>query len=696
MYSSNSELGIYYRDTRYVQTWEMSFNGQRPVSLSHDLRYRGGTVVLSMTNRDLPTLSGSGRIPRDTLLFRRVISLFGDTLYETMEIRNFDSQPHDIEIQQWIGGRFDDLFEVRGFLRAHRGKMLAPSEYTENGRQTTVLQYEGLDGVTRRTFIQRFFEAEKVRLSPGLAGYFARVHVPAKGTALLRTIVSFDRPSDGKFHGVPYDELSLANKMALLSKGVDTYPFAGLTFKSDHLILNRAIENAQTDIFMLMTEESGGIHYPYAGVPWFSAPFGRDGIITAYQLLPWYPKVAKGVLEYALRMLGNRDDPFTDEQPGKVFHELRQGEMAHTREVPFIPYYGSVDSTPLCLILLHEYVRWTMDLEFLKRWWPEALRAMSWIEKWGDSDGDGFLEYAKRSPTGLINQGWKDSHDSIMHADGRLAVAPIRLCEVQGYAFRARIAMSALARLLGKTELAARFRIEALQLRIRFLEKFWEYERKFVHLALDATSRPCAVLSSNMGHCLWSEILESSQAQGVVGHLMSQSMFSGYGIRTLADTEASYNPMSYHNGSVWPHDNSLIMEGLRYYGYTQELERLASAFIGVLETSADFRLPELFCGFRKRADTPPVPYEVACKPQAWAAGSVFLMLKSLIGISIDPDQSHVVIKIPILSPQLTTLEIKGLRGRDWEMDLSFRRGRTGVTADVTRKTGSVRVLQVHS
>jgi glycogen debranching enzyme len=700
LYTSGSELGFYYRDTRYLQTWEMTFNGQRPIALAHELKFRGNTVVFSMTNRDLPRIDGKGRIQREKLLIRRILALHNDTLFETVEIRNFDNEPYDLQIEQWAGGRFDDLFEVRGFWRPKRGRMLAPIEETHpGGRTMTVLQYEGLDSRVRKTYLMRYFEAEKIRVSPTLVGYFTQVTVPAKGTVFLKTQASFDRPPQDEFLGSSFEGLTVAEKMSLLGKETETFPFWALTMRTDNSMMNRAIKNAQTDIFTLLTEEEldGGkekIHYPYAGIPWFSAPFGRDGIITAYQLLPWYPEFARGVLEYAFRTLGSREDPFTDEQPGKVFHEMRRGEMAMTREVPFIPYYGSVDSTPLALILLYEYIRWTMDVETLKRWWPEALRAMSWIEKWGDFDGDGFLEYAKQSPTGLVNQGWKDSHDSIMHENGDLAQAPIKLCEVQGYAFRARIAMSGLARLLGKNDLAQRFRLEALQLKIRFMENYWDFAKQYIYLALDGQSKPCKVMSSNMGHCLWSEILDQDQARAVANHLMSEAMFSGYGIRTLADTEVAYNPMSYHNGSIWPHDNSMIMEGFRRYGFVRELEQLALAMIGVLESSDDFRLPELFCGFRRRGGGPPVPYEVACKPQAWAAGSIFLMIRAMLGIQMDVDQNHVVLNSPILTPRISRLEVCGLKGRDWELDLLFKRGTSGVTVDVTRKRGNVRVLTV--
>jgi glycogen debranching enzyme len=694
LYSSGSELGVYYNDTRYLGIWEMTINGSAPISLAHELRFGGSTAVFSMTNRDIPRLNGDGRISRDTFLIRRIMTLYEDALYETVEIKNFDTVNHPLQIEQWVGGRFDDIFEVRGFDRPKRGKMMPTEEVRQSGELISILQYEGLDGHVRKSYIQRFFEGEKIRISPGLAGYFTRIEAPAKSVILLKTIVSFDVMSEGRFQKRPYGQLSIAEKMQTLSSGQSDNPFSSLTFSSDNAIVNRSISNAQTDIYMLLTEEPGNLLYPYAGIPWFSAPFGRDGIITAYQLLPWYPNVAKGVLNYIFSTLGTKVDPFTDEEPGKIFHEMRRGEMAVNREVPFIPYYGSVDSTPLALILLSEYIAWTWDKKSLEEWWPFALKALDWIDQWGDSDGDGFVEYIKKSPTGLINQGWKDSHDSVMHRDGQLAKPPISLCEVQGYAFRARMGMSGLARFLGQNTLAERLRRDALLLKSLFTEKFWDSEGQFFYLALDGAHRPCAVRSSNMGHALWSHIATQEQAVEVVRALMSDAMFSGHGIRTLARGEASYNPLSYHNGSIWPHDNSLIMEGFRYYGYTAQLENLSLALLGVLESSTDFRLPELYCGFRKRGSEPPVPYEVACKPQAWAAGSIFLMLKSMLGISMDLDQSHLVFNSPLLTPKMNYLEVKNLRGRDWEMDLVIHRAKFDTTVEIRRKHGNVRVLTV--
>ena len=694
IYSPSSELGFYYNDTRYLSVWETLINGVASVPLAQEARFGGSTLVFSMTNRDLECIGGGPRIPRDTFLIRRVLTWEFDTLFETLELKNFSGRAHELQLELWAGGRFDDLFEVRGFPRARRGRLLPPKESVIGNRRITQLQYEGLDGQIRRTFVQRLFGIEKIRVSPNLAGHFTRVTVPAQGGVSLRSVVSFDQVSDCHFRGRPYDKISLTDKMRLLHEHGRHSHFAALKFECDNAIVSRAIHNAQTDIAMLLTTESSGDLYPYAGIPWYSAPFGRDGLIAAYQLLPWYPGIASGVLNYVFARLGTKNDSFTDEQPGKIFHELRRGEMAHTREVPFIPYYGSVDSTPLGVILLYEYVRWTGDTESLRKWWPQALQALEWIRKWGDPDGDGFLEYAKQSPNGLVNQGWKDSNDSVMHADGTLAPSPICLCEVQAYAFRARMGMSQLARLMGDAERADALRLEALRLRSLFIERFWDSDRSIIYLALDGASQPCAVRSSNMGHCLWGQILPPEMAAEVAKHLVSDSMFSGYGIRTLADTEAAYNPLSYHNGSVWPHDNSIIMEGFRNYGFNDGLLKMVNAMMGVLETSNDFRLPELFCGFRRRGNNPPVPYEVACKPQAWAAGSVFLMIKSMLGLTKELDQSYLVFNSPLLPSSISLLEVRGLAGKGWELDLRFRRSQNGTSVEVLRRQGSVRVLTV--
>ncbi len=690
-YSEASELGIYYNDTRYLSLWETLFNGLSPIPLANQLRYGGNTIVVSMTNPDLPTPDG-GRIPRDTLLIRRFLSFVGDRLFENVVIRNFDTVTRTLEIEQWIGGSFDDIFEVRGFIRPKKGRLLPFEERRDAKGSESILYYEGLDGRVRSSHIHRLFPNRKILLADTSSAVQARIVIPPKSDFQLKTVVAFDQPWNEKIRDERFADLTVNEFVGAISNSRKNEALGGARIETDNAILNRAIHNARVDIRMLLTSESDGNVYPYAGIPWFSAPFGRDGIITAYQLLPWYPELAKGVLEYIWTTQGSRIEPFTDEQPGKIFHEMRRGEMASLREVPFIPYFGSVDSTPLALILLHEYVRWSGDLESLRRWWPSALRALEWVLKVGAPGPQGFLEYARLAPTGLVNQGWKDSHDSIMHADGRLAEAPIRLCEAQAYSFRARTAMAELALTMGDPGLSEDLRRGALRFKAFFRDHFWNADRGFVNLALDRNNAPCEVMSSNMGHCLWARLLDAEQVESVTRHLMDDSMFSGYGVRTLADTELAYNPLSYHNGSIWPHDCSIILEGLRMHHQTAAVSRLGEAMLSVLESSQDFRLPELFCGFRKRANEPPVPYQVACKPQAWAAGSIFLMLKAMLGLELDPSGKHLIFHSPRLWDKVTRMDIHGLQARGWTADIRIEATNHGARAQLIRSTGDIRVL----
>jgi glycogen debranching enzyme len=727
IYSQQSELGVYWNDTRFLSVWEMTLNGQSPVALQNELRYGGSTAVLSMTNRDLPALSGDPRerIPRETLLIRKVISLWNDRLLESIEIKNFHSKDYPIELSFLAGSRFEDVFEVRGFPREKRGVLLPADLSREDASQSICLGYRGLDGTERRAEIFRGFSWERVSRTEGqvprgetVAQQRTRVTLGGKETLSFRSWVDFQEHASGlpaaasrdpsipvqssSSHPEPpadlprYWALSLPDKLHILSQRKKNTPFSQVHIETDHAILNRAIQNAVSDIQSLLTEEPSGKLYPYAGIPWFSAPFGRDGMITALQLLPWHPQVAIGVLDYAFEHIGKESNPARDEDRGKIFHELRRGEMTLNHEVPFGPYFGSVDSTPLCLILLYETFRWTQDEKRLNDWWPSALEALQWIRSSLKRDTSQWLGYDRRAEGGLSNQGWKDSHDSVMHADGRLASAPIRLCEVQAYVYRALSGMSRLAQRLNQTSLAQELRNEALSLKNRFQSEFLYENQSRVALALDGSAQPCRVRSSNMGHCLWAEILTTEVAHQVAIQLLSPEMFSGHGVRTLASDEIAYNPMSYHNGSIWPHDNALILEGLRIYGETTLMEQLATGLIEVLESSSDYRFPELFCGFKKRGFEPPIPYEVACKPQAWSAASVFLLFKSLLGLTKEEDQDYLVLNQPILTQKMRSLEVRGLKGKDWEIDFVVRRTQTGTTVETLRKSGKVRILLVKS
>lgn len=688
-----SELGVYFNDTRHLNTWETLVNGHAPVPLAQEQRHQGTTWVLSMTNRDLPLIGGAGRIPRDTLLIRRILTLHEDTLFEILTIRNFSGISQILQLEHWAGSRFEDVFEIRGMTRPGRGALLPAQELSP---LHWMLSYRGLDGAVRSTHLHRLYSAEKIRVSPYLTGWITRVEIQPKEILTFRTVASFNQPSSLLFNGENFEDLDAGGMMTLAANRGAKPALLDFRIESDNALFNRSVDAAICDVSMLLSRESDSVLYPYAGIPWFSAPFGRDGLITAYQLLPWAPKVARGVLEFVFSGQGTRFDTFTEEEPGKIFHELRRGEMAALREIPFVPYYGSVDATPLALILLHEYACWTSDRESVEKWWPAVEAALEWMDRFGDIDGDLFLEYIRRSERGLSNQGWKDSHDSVVHDDGSLAEAPIRLCEVQAYAYRARLGAAELATWIGKKDLAEKLRMQALRLRAEFQEAFWNPVGQFVYLALDGARRPCSVLSSNMGHCLWGGILTDAQARSVSRHLISESMFSGHGIRTLADTEMAYNPMSYHNGSVWPHDNSLIAQGFHRYGRTTELQAIADALFGVLESSDDFRLPELFCGFRKRGLEPPIPYEVACKPQAWSAGALFLVLRSILGMEKKLNQRAVSLKNPLLLGKVNQLHVSGIEIDGKLASMSFHRAPHGVTATNLSPPGGPPLLVVRT
>lgn len=685
-----AELGFYLSDTRYLSHWEMTVNGEQLVYLSHETRGQGNACVFSMTNRDIPSLDGKTRIPRDTLLIRRVLTLYRDTIFEHIEFTNYDVLEHLFEIEQHLGTSFDDIFEVRGMNRLERGKLQTPRPI-EHG---VALEYKGLDGVTRTTLVRNENGIAAAEVYGNSATLTSRLRVPGKGRSELKTLITFDRKPDTELYGDNFQTITVSEHLKSIEAArADSY-LGSLKMSSDHATFDRCMKTACADVEMLTTlEPSLGLVYPYAGIPWFSAPFGRDGIITAYQTLPFFPKLAKGVLDYVFRTIGTKIDAFTDEEPGKIFHELRRGEMANLKEVPYIPYYGSIDGTPLSLILLGEYVSWTRDTASLREWWPYARKAVEWMDRYGDSDQDGFIEYIKKSPTGLDNQGWKDSHNSVMYHDGVLAEPPIQLCEVQGYAYRARLVMAELAMALGDRDYAESLAKRAARLKQEFRAAFWDTAERYVYLARDGRKQPCKVMSSNQGHCLWTRLLDEQDARDVANHLMSARLFSGYGIRTLAADERAFNPLSYHNGSIWPHDNSLIAEGFRFYGMKNHLQTLSDALFDVVASSDDLRLPELFCGFRRRTDEPPVPYEVACRPQAWAAGSVFLVLKSMLGLLMEIDQKELVFQSPLLPREINELSIEGLRVRDTEFSVMVTRGgHDECHIELTRRSGPMRIL----
>jgi glycogen debranching enzyme len=459
---------------------------------------------------------------------------------------------------------------------------------------------------------------------------------------------------------------------------------------------NEWINRSRADLRMMVTPTPNG-PYPYAGVPWFNAPFGRDGIITALAMLAIDPGMARGVLTYLAATQATACVPEQDAEPGKILHETRQGEMAALGEIPFARYYGSVDATPLFVMLAGAYYERTGDGAFIESIWPNIERALEWIETFGDCDGDGFVEYLRRSPNGLRHQGWKDSGDAIFHADGSLAEGPIALCEVQGYVYAAWRHAAVLAQLLGRTERSQTLHRAAEELQRRFEEAFWCEERAIYALALDGRKRPCRVRTSNAGHCLLTGIASREHAERTAQTLLSDEMFSGWGVRTVATSEVRYNPMSYHNGSVWPHDTALVAAGLERYGFKEQAMQL---FTGLFDATLSLeipRLPELFCGFEKRPGEGPTLYPVACAPQAWASAAVFLLIQSSLGLSVAGPMSQIRVSHPLLPRFLQEIRFEQLTLKDASVDLLFRRLRRenqDASLSVLGKRGDVNVVVV--
>jgi glycogen debranching enzyme len=475
-----------------------------------------------------------------------------------------------------------------------------------------------------------------------------------------------------------------------LQRSVDDWLGRQTRIESDSLLLNRVVERSQRDLRALRSSLDG-YEYFAAGVPWFATLFGRDSLLTALQTLSCDPGPAESTLRLLALHQGREIDDYRDEQPGKILHEYRDGELARTGEIPHSPYYGTVDATPLFLVLLGRHAAWTGSLALFHELRDNVERALEWMARHGDEDGDGYIEYRSTSEKGLVNQGWKDSGDAIVEADGTLARPPIALVEVQGYAYQAKLAVAELFERAGEPERADALRGEAEQLRARFNRDFWLPELDFYALALQADARPCAVLSSNAGHALWSGIADPDKAGRTAERLMAEDLFSGWGIRTLSSRERAYNPVGYHRGTVWPHDNSLIAAGFRRYGFDAAA---CAIFSGLVQAAAHFahqRLPELFAGFAQEDYGVPVRYPVACHPQAWAAGSLPFLIESLLGLRPEGFEHRLRIVRPVLPGFIDRLEVSGLRVGEGRVDLLFSRGRAGLRVEILGVQGDLEV-----
>jgi glycogen debranching enzyme len=677
--SSARQHGLYHEGTRYLSHLQLSLGKYGLLPLGVSIRHENIVLNVDLTN---PDLYGKRQlsVPHGTIHIARTKFLQPGHLYERARITNYGNVPCEVELMLRFGADFLDVFEVRGTPRTARGKLLS----AQTTHDSVTISYRGLDQKTRFTRLD--FNPPPAQISDEEAVF--HLQLAAKDEKLLHVTVQ----CTGEPAGAP--TVSYEHAYARAHCVAQALERSDATIYSSNEQFNDWTNRSLCDLRMMLSTTEDGL-YPHAGVPWFCTPFGRDGLITALQALWINPDIAAGVLKFLARHQASQVDETRDAEPGKILHETRMGEMATLGEIPFGKYYGSVDSTPLFVMLAGAYYDATGDSETIERLWPQIDQALTWIDRWGDKDGDGFVEYDRQSDLGLVHQGWKDSRDSVFHADGTSAQSPIALCEVQGYVYAARRSAAQLARLLGHDARAEQLRIQAEHLQENFDEAFWCEELATYALALDGNKQQCRVRASNAGHCLFTGIALPHRAKPLAAQLMSDDMFSGWGIRTLARSEPRYNPMSYHNGSVWPHDNALIAEGFARYGMIDEALKVMAALFDTSLFVELHRLPELYCGFPRRPSEGPVLYPVACSPQAWAASAPLLILKATLGLRVDALRSQLIFDHPAMATFLDRLVLRNLRVGAHTIDVELHRYPENVAVSVLSRTGDVEVVVIN-
>jgi len=670
----HTEFGFYVDGTRFLRRLELRLHGHRPLVLNAGVSEDAAQAAVDLTNPDV-ALGPQVLLPGRSLRIARRLTVHGTQLYQQLLVEAFNREALDLSLSVHFAADFVDVFEVRGHPREHRGRVLPP----EVDGASVRLAYQGLDHVTRTATLT--FSPPPDRLDETGAEY--RLSLAPGTTTELITVVNAATATTPPPKVLAYGE-ALRRRRAVADR------LGGAEVRSNHDLFEVWVQRSRRDLHLLLTETPDGF-VPYAGIPWYVAAFGRDALITALQVLPFEPAIAAGTLRFLARHVGRADDAFTDQEPGKIIHELRRGEMAACREIPFVPYYGSVDATPLFLILLAEYWKWTADVALAHELWPAAERVLEWMLRSADAHG-GYLTYARRSPRGLVNQGWKDSHDAIMHASGHLAEPPIALAEVQGYQYAALLAAADLVEALRVPDRAPALRERARRLRDRFEADFWLPDEAYSALALDRAGQPCRVITSNAGHLLWTRLISESRAHIVARRLMADDMFTGWGVRTLARGERLYNPMSYHNGSVWPHDTAIAAVGMRRYGFADPFITLSTGLFEAVLQFENMRMPELFCGFPRVDGYGPTQYPVACSPQAWAAGVVFMLISAMLGLSPDAADNQLTLNRPRLPGWLAWIELRGLQLRTSRMTLRASQGQDGAAIEMLSRDGDAELV----
>jgi glycogen debranching enzyme len=671
--------GLYHRDTRHLSRLELRIAGTVPILLSSTLRDDNATLTCDLTNPDLPGADGQV-LDHDLIHIRRTKFIYRAACHERIGVRNYADAPQRLRLDLLFAADYADLFEVRGRARPKRGQA-RPAVRTADGLR---LGYVGLDRCERTTALS--FDPPPDLLEDGRATWLLDLPAGGSSAIFLRIDLAGDAaPANAR--------TAFSLRLRDARRALRGAASRATAIATSNEIFNEAARRSISDLTMLVTDTPEG-PYPYAGIPWYSTAFGRDALITALETLWMDPSIARGVLLYLAANQATVTDAASDAEPGKILHEMRHGEMAELGEVPFRRYYGSVDSTPLFVMLAGAYFERTDDIDTIRALWPNIEAALGWMDGPGDPDGDGFIEYARATEAGLANQGWKDSYDSIFHADGKLVVGPIALVEVQGYAHAARIAAARIVRRLGDPARAAALDEAARELQARIEAAFWSDTLGSYALALDGAKRPCLVRASNAGHLLLSGTARHDRAVRTAAQLLGGAFFSGWGVRTVATDAPRYNPMSYHNGSVWPHDNALIGMGLARYGMGLEAARILDGLFDAATYIELRRLPELVCGFRRRQTQGPTYYPVACAPQAWSSMALPALLAACLGISFDPARRTVIFNRPVLPRCLDEVTLRGLAIGQARLDVVLRGERDDVAMRVLGKTGDIHAIMV--
>ncbi|MGE5229421.1 MAG: glycogen debranching N-terminal domain-containing protein [Deltaproteobacteria bacterium] len=675
--TENSVLGLYYRDTRYLSRYVLSIAGRQPVLLSASAE-RGYAATIELTNLEARTADGHV-LPQASVHVRRT-RVVSDRVYELLRVRNYHQREVDLVLDLDLDADFADLFEVRGSRRRRRGSRLAPR--VSDG--TLTLSYLGLDDVTRQTIVR--FHDRPESLKQGRARFRLRLS-PGERAVIRYDIQVVGPEAPGEAGG------ELNARIGALRHEHERWASGATDIFTDNEQVNRALRRGQDDLRLLSTVIDGE-RVPLSGLPWFGAPFGREMTFVGLETLLLDLRWAQSAVSFLARRQGLQDSAFREEQPGKIMHELRRGELAAIRAVPHTPYYGSVDSTALWLLLVAELAVWTGDLDGFELRGAAVDAALGWIDGPGDPDGDGFVEYERRSRVGLRNQGWRDSFDAVLHEDGTPASGPIALAETQGYVYYAKRRLAAVFGQLGDVERAERLSQDAARLKRAFNERFWIEDQGFYAMALDGQKRQVRSASSTIGHALWSRIVADEHIPAVVRRLMAPDMFTGWGIRTLSKEARFYNPVSFYNGSVWPFDTALIANGLKKHGYVQEANRLAWGLVEAAAAHEYARLPEMFCGFTRQTVDRPVSFPMACSPDANSAAALFLVLQSMLGIYAQAEENIVYVHAPVLPRWLGEVTLSNLRVGRTTMRLRFRRQGGQTSFSVLDKQGPGRIVVV--